>query len=216
MTWLGGILFYVVVIAVTPSVLTKQCPLNVTVDITHGQRNGIQIIYDGLAYTKDDYYETNGTIFGCLCNVEKCIRKCCAMGKSVVKKGCAATENEEFEVYVFKKAESRGKGNFTYARSLSCVDRHGLYPSRNPNHEFFVQEDGRLYIRKEDRFQENDRFCVDMFYNSTNATGEFGALVCNDVEPSDALARIGMLCCCVLLDMPLLMLGFVNLNLMMI
>lgn len=53
------------------------------VDITDGTREGNTIIKNGVIYNPENYFAEGETIQGCICNVKKCVRRCCAMGQTM-------------------------------------------------------------------------------------------------------------------------------------
>lgn len=56
-------------------------------DITDGFKVGTAIIKDDVRYEPKNYYIENETIFGCVCEVTKCLRKCCPEGLHPVRIG---------------------------------------------------------------------------------------------------------------------------------
>lgn len=180
------------IISVVCDISAIDCSLNVSVNITDGLRIGTKIIKDGLPYGTKDYFETNGTTVGCICNVKICIRKCCALNKLLIGGKCTAAEYaEEFTIDIFDKNEFKRQGNFSYGRSLNCAKRHGLYPDRDPKDQFFIQEDGRIYVHGKNRFEDKDRYCVETLRASENSNAELIAFLCNDEVPSSNEKRIG-------------------------
>lgn len=53
------------------------------VDITDGNREGTNIIKDGVLYTQENYFEVGETIQGCICQVKPCVRRCCEEGEAL-------------------------------------------------------------------------------------------------------------------------------------
>lgn len=74
----------------------KASKCDIHIDITDGTREGTTIVKNGVRYTPENYFELGETIQGCICNVRKCLRRCCADGQAIdlQTKRCVATVNE--------------------------------------------------------------------------------------------------------------------------
>ncbi|KAK9871564.1 hypothetical protein WA026_012946 [Henosepilachna vigintioctopunctata] len=66
---------------------SNQCSKksNFKYDISDGHKEGSAIIKDGVRYEKQNYYSEGSVVWGCVCDVSKCIRKCCAEGQYPLK-----------------------------------------------------------------------------------------------------------------------------------
>ncbi|XP_044763908.1 G-protein coupled receptor Mth2-like isoform X2 [Coccinella septempunctata] len=56
-------------------------------DITDGFESGSVIVKDNVRYESHNFYREGHTIWGCVCEVTKCLRKCCQDGFSPVRVG---------------------------------------------------------------------------------------------------------------------------------
>lgn len=76
--------------------LSEAFKCDIYVDITDGYREGSSIVKNGIKYTPDNYFQLGETIQGCICNVKKCLRRCCSDGQAIdlETKRCVATNNE--------------------------------------------------------------------------------------------------------------------------
>lgn len=186
------VVYVIILFGVVRDALTVKCSLNAIANITDGLPKKDTIVKDGSIYTKNDYFQIDADIFGCICNVKKCVRKCCAENETFFRGNCTATEHvSEFVIDVFQMTTLKGKGNFSYGYTLPCTKNRGFYPNYNPSEQFFVQEDGQIYLLERNKFIGKDRYCVDLYRDIVNSTGELIAYVCFDEEPENRENTIG-------------------------
>lgn len=67
---------------------TNSCPEVLSVDISDGIYVEDTITTHGVTFKNTDYYHSNGTVWGCICNKKTCIRKCCGENELIVNKLC--------------------------------------------------------------------------------------------------------------------------------
>lgn len=80
----------------------QPCEDSGAIDITSGHKfHDGSIIYNHTIFPPNFVFEQNVTgefkIFGCICEVTKCLRKCCELGKvlDIVTKSCIEAPNED-------------------------------------------------------------------------------------------------------------------------
>lgn len=180
----------------------KPCPKSLARNISSGIREpGGLIKHDGVVYPKSHYFLENGTLFGCVCNVAKCARKCCPLGEKMNNRVCGATDDSEFNLKIFDKLKPLNRsGDFKFIFNSDCsFGRTILFPNfsdpTGPDN-FFLQENGDLYLP----FMENDKtiyspdkYCIDIFFMEDDLNNELSALLCfdSDAEPNLLLGRTG-------------------------
>lgn len=166
------------------------CHFSVSVDITEGstQENGA-ILKNGVVYDPLNYYEKNGKIFGCPCNLKKCIRKCCGVDEIMVNKKCTKSDqrviiplhsNTDFQAHLDMKNESHKDLDIFYIHS-KCNRSIRLIPEEEPSDIFFIQTNGSLFAPNIglDELLRPDGYCVDVFDDHI-MDNKFTALLCND------------------------------------
>lgn len=175
------------------------CPVSLSLNISSGTSNGSHIFADGLVYPPGLYFKQDNDVFGCVCNITRCIRKCCPPGKIFYRGACLQLNSAEgnFEVLVYAKEELLGLGNFTYLYNHECAgEYYRLAPEEFPDDITYIQADGLMYFPDVPISIEQHMFCVDNFLNdvnSTNSSVEFSGIVCFPEQPilNDELYSFG-------------------------
>lgn len=147
-----------------------MCKYNVTVDITDGiQKKSGEIVKDNVHYSSRHYYRNATNVFGCICNVKTCIRKCCPIGMAHLNKTCRAYDGEiRIKTYyraVYVDEKVIDSNNYYLLGTSFCPNQKYLL---NPNDEFdqfLIQMDGKLFFPNIDN---NNLvlpidYCVDLF-----------------------------------------------------
>lgn len=181
---------------VAAAVVTRKrwenpCPKTLARNISSGIReSGGLIKHNGIIYPKNQYFLENGTVYGCVCNVAKCARKCCPLGEKMNNRNCKATEDNQFNFKIFDKLKPLNKsGNFEIIFNSDCpFGRTVLFPNFSDptgSENFFLQENGDLYLP----FIENGqtmypphRYCIDTFFLEKFLNNELSALLCFDAD----------------------------------
>lgn len=180
-----GTVFILVLLPVT-AVLSQDIKCNVTIDITMGVKEGTSIIFDGITYDESNYFVSGNEIKGCICNVKKCIRKCCREGEvlNVTSRSCESATNSAISVDTYHI--------INVPDNQICDEGESRVKAVN-----FSVEDGIL-VWDEDRYYLDD-FCVDDVEDSRVA------LLCveGEQEVNGLILSIGMI-----ISMPFLLLTF--------
>lgn len=141
-----------------------------SVNITGGIVNASGIIKDRILYDKPNYFHDGDTIWGCPCNIKKCIKKCCGPNKKISNDECVENlENFRFDVYRETNFSDEVKSNdFHFVYSKICREN---FVSFNPDfpEDLFVQENGSLLVQSFEKLYEPEDYCIDVFDNVTFA-----------------------------------------------
>lgn len=91
-----AVILIILVIQIKTILSDENCINNI--DITDGVRSGTNIIKDGITYTPKDYFLIGNSTRGCICNIKKCVRKCCLDGETMdlEKKMCVPSSQTPF------------------------------------------------------------------------------------------------------------------------
>lgn len=187
------------------SVLTKfPCPLSLSVDITDGIETDSHIIKDNIVYPSDLYFTIDNDTFGCICNITKCIRKCCLPNEVYYR---SIDENEEItekciegnssntllDLIVYKETTRIGPGNLNFVYNKHCDEgSYRLQPDLYPDDNFTIQENGSIFFESTQSYYSQDMFCVDNFVNEDGSTS-FSVIMCFGSQPlSHIVISVGM------------------------
>ncbi|XP_044254818.1 G-protein coupled receptor Mth2-like isoform X1 [Tribolium madens] len=185
------------------------CLNNFSVNITDGENNNGVIYKDGINYTKGDYYVTGDGIFGCVCNIKSCVRKCCGPNEIVID-GCTnANYSFTFKIYNGTASVVVNESDFYVLYDLECDYGHfRLNPNFYEQDNFYVQLNGSLYAPYVDERRTVygiEEYCLETFNEGDGNI--FSAVIClenNIEEPPKIINHIGMI-----ISMPFLLLTFI-------
>ncbi|XP_050514671.1 G-protein coupled receptor Mth2-like isoform X5 [Diabrotica virgifera virgifera] len=185
------------------------CSKDSTVDITDGSKQKNQtIIKNGISFDRDNYFFDGGRIRGCVCNIKRCIRKCCVENEMMVSKTCTHRRNETIDLNFFNGTDPLNDtvlSDFFIIFGRSCPKNH--YPIKAESYDYIMmQNDGQLYYSDFDASYTVEQYCIDVF--RTGNGSETSALMCefSDNEQEKMQADIngtGMI-----ISMPFLLLTF--------
>ncbi|XP_015840171.1 G-protein coupled receptor Mth2 isoform X2 [Tribolium castaneum] len=190
---------------------TKKCLENFAVNITDGEHNNGVIQKDGINYTTRDFYTEGDSIFGCVCNIKPCVRKCCGPNE-IVTDGCTnANYTFTFDIYNGTTLTPITESDFYVLHNLECDYGHfRLIPNfDDPSwvDNFYVQLNGSLYapfVDEKKTVYGIDEYCLETFNEGDGNI--FSAVIClaNTEEPPKIVNFIGMI-----ISMPFLLLTFI-------
>ncbi|XP_056629652.1 G-protein coupled receptor Mth2-like isoform X1 [Diorhabda sublineata] len=145
------------------------CPSTLTIDITDDFNPSNQSIQSrGLNFPPKDYFYQDGRILGCVCNLKRCVRKCCDEGKIFKGRKCVPAD-ETFEVPVYNGTELSNKtlSDFFVLYGKTCPKTHVGIASENAEY-IYIQENGDLFYSDWNETFAAEKFCFDIFDNDTN------------------------------------------------
>lgn len=160
-------------------IFANTCPWRATVNITDGKKFGNSILKNGDIYSSDDYFNEDGTIYGCVCNIKRCIHKCCPLEDAILESR-KCVKKEGFLPKVYGKINSTGLTNFHLAMGLGCKADYALDPTTRKNESFTILPDGRLFVPFDKHKVLIDFYCVEYSTEFENSTGGVVAFVCED------------------------------------
>lgn len=150
----------------------NKCNKELSIDISDGEKVDEHFIdNNGIVYDDQNYFESNGKIHGCVCNLKKCIRKCCPRGQEIANKACQTSAFDFFGLLRqnFGK-EFNEKLYFPISGFLNCSQKRYKTPE---NAGLRIASNGHLsYIETLDQLH----YCLDYFAEFSH----FSALVCID------------------------------------
>uniref|UniRef100_A0A6P7GYG7 Probable G-protein coupled receptor Mth-like 11 n=1 Tax=Diabrotica virgifera virgifera TaxID=50390 RepID=A0A6P7GYG7_DIAVI len=155
------------------------CSKDSTVDITDGSKQKNQtIIKNGISFDRDNYFFDGGKIRGCVCNIKRCIRKCCVENEMMVSKTCTHRRNETIDLNFFNGTDPLNDtvlSDFFIIFGRSCPKNH--YPIKAESYNYIMmQNDGQLYYSDFDASYTVEQYCIDVF--RTGNGSETSALMC--------------------------------------
>ncbi|XP_066587648.1 probable G-protein coupled receptor Mth-like 3 [Prorops nasuta] len=98
MTFMKGlsliICLFATIFSSKPIHFTKPCSKNLALTLDDAEKldNG-SLSYNGLVYPPNYYWKEDETVYGCPCNLTKCVRRCCEAGKVLNESACIEMEN---------------------------------------------------------------------------------------------------------------------------
>ncbi|VEN35604.1 unnamed protein product [Callosobruchus maculatus] len=154
------------------------------VNISDVVRNRGEIVKDGVRYTPEDYFQENGTTWGCICHVKKCVRKCCESHKKVWNgTKCVQDFRDNFQLTFYENVavvDSASLSDFEVVFGAECAEDY-VHILPDTDSDIYVQTDGSLYVQSFDYTYDYASYCVDVFED-----GEISALLCERYESGTA------------------------------
>ncbi|XP_072397066.1 G-protein coupled receptor Mth2-like isoform X14 [Diabrotica undecimpunctata] len=92
---------YVFVISELFLTICATCPKFLSVNITDGYKEGENITQDGITFSSQNYFVENSNIYGCVCNIKNCVRKCCENHSYLNNGVCSFKNGSQDEDFVF-------------------------------------------------------------------------------------------------------------------
>ncbi|XP_050685019.1 G-protein coupled receptor Mth2-like isoform X3 [Leptidea sinapis] len=168
------------------------------------------IVKNGIRFPPEYIFNSNTSgvvkVFGCPCKFMNCIRKCCPLGFVVSKRTCIKT----FEDKIQKEGVNLYFMN-TFKRTVNLENNEEFAvltgrPSEEmyieDDGEWFIQEDGKLYIELPTSIppwvvRGPDKYCIDTFVvedDKGNVKTSLDALVCFADEPDNDRYMLSSTC----------------------
>lgn len=170
----------------TKSERTK-CAHVLSVDITNGTKlNDGSIMRDEIIFSPDLQFVYDDQIRGCVCNVRKCVRKCCESGMAVIDNKCKAYSGG-FPLTIHDKhvpLEEEHDFYIIHNKKCSTGGFYKLEPLLYDEDVFYLQEDGSMFMPSDDKFLNQDEYCVDVFFDE-EMNMSVSALVCFPKEDEE-------------------------------
>ncbi|XP_050514675.1 G-protein coupled receptor Mth2-like isoform X9 [Diabrotica virgifera virgifera] len=181
----------------------QPCPMYLAVNITDGVKENDVIKKDGLNYNVTDYMEVGHEVWGCVCHIKTCLRKCCDRDQRLVGDNCEQGPLSDFRIPIFNlmtKISEKKLDDFHVVYGRQCPDGYIMAKS---DLDIFVQSNGTVYYAEDyyENIYDIENYCVENF------SGGFSALLCEEDIPEPKEARVvkgnGMI-----ISMPFLLLTF--------
>lgn len=137
------------------------------VDLNDGLKRPNGIFKDNILYDENNFFYENGTLWGCICNVRKCIRKCCGPDQELLNKTCTNTDQRfQYKFYnVASRIENVKQEDFHIIFSRACPTNHVRIKLK----AVFLQEDGTLFVQNFGIKYSANKYCIDTFNKETSA-----------------------------------------------
>ncbi|XP_050514672.1 G-protein coupled receptor Mth2-like isoform X6 [Diabrotica virgifera virgifera] len=139
--------FGFIVICSVSSFENHPCSKSLSIDITTGTRSGNKYIFENMTFEKNQYFMEGGIIWGCICQVRNCIRRCCSENSELnyPALGCVKKDLKPlFKFYnnseVYLTSDS---SDYFVVSGHPCVSNDQIF-----SHEiddYFIQKNGSLY-----------------------------------------------------------------------
>ncbi|XP_018327207.1 G-protein coupled receptor Mth isoform X5 [Agrilus planipennis] len=175
----------VIVIYITAVSAENPCSEEFSVDISDGivsQDNSI--VKDGVTYSAGQYYYYNSTnIRGCVCEVKKCIRKCCPIGEYMTNKTCLPTD----QPLILPGDTPPNINDYHVLVGSTCPENKVRTRASEDNDDIALQNDGTL-IAFGNGYSYED-YCVDYIEDLTRSS----ALVCIEPTAQSTQHSVGMI-----------------------
>ena len=159
------------------------CLRQLSVNITDGEKQqDNSIIKDNVVYHTRDYYVEDNATWGCLCNIKRCIRKCC-IADDPDSQVCNR-QNSELSISIFDETHpinDLSVQNFSFVHGKICVKDHVLIQSE-PENSLYMQRNGSLYVK----FEEGENTYDLGYYCFTMTEGTAQAFLCEYVDQAEA------------------------------
>lgn len=155
-----------------PGIAFAYCNKLLTVDISDGTVNNSTLITKyGVHFGIKDYYNENGRILGCVCEIKNCLRKCCEYGYGMVGRDCSISPNNlTYTFYDLKQPILFNKTNDLFIiRNKSC--ENSSYKKIFLEGKSYLQKNGSIYgfdiasgVPEKYKMYNPEEYCLDLVY----------------------------------------------------
>lgn len=155
------------------------CSKTLTIDISNGNKLDDGLIqHENITFNRHHYFFDKEKILGCICNIKKCIRKCCNTDEIYSSNICIDRKDEIFNFTFFNGIEPSNDNinDFVIIFGSQCPGRHYYLITPDSSDDIFLQENGSLINKAWENIYSVDKYCVDLFNN------EMSALICESDE----------------------------------
>lgn len=160
-----------------PGVVFGYCSKTLTVDISDGVLSDSVISKYNVKFGKNNYYSENGMIFGCICQLKNCVRKCCAENESLIETKCSSLYNRNinYKFYNGKVLDTSNETNDVFFLHNDFC-QSSSYVKIMLDGKFYLQSNGSLYdvdIASEDqqnyKMYSMEEYCLEnVLYHKEN------------------------------------------------
>uniref|UniRef100_A0A6P7GQK9 Uncharacterized protein LOC114341713 n=1 Tax=Diabrotica virgifera virgifera TaxID=50390 RepID=A0A6P7GQK9_DIAVI len=136
---------YVFVISDLFLTICATCPKSLSVNITDGYKQGENITKDGIMFSPQNYFVENSSVYGCVCNIKKCVRKCCENDSNLNNSACSSkngSQDGDFVFYNLTQPYGRYVPDQFVIHGRSCEPK--MLQIRLDG-DFYLQTNGSLY-----------------------------------------------------------------------
>ncbi|XP_066147735.1 G-protein coupled receptor Mth2-like isoform X2 [Euwallacea fornicatus] len=184
------------------AVSSENC--ETTVDITDGTRDGDSIVKDEVVYTPIDYFLECNVVKGCVCQVTKCLRRCCDNNETLISTdaGTAECRAGDREIDVVRDLETVIGQNISQFHIITVPIRDVC--TAEGEYRTFVHDDVQIEASG-DLDWNGEQYQFDK-YCASNYEGHLGILLC--VIPDRSVNQL-VYCVGMIISMPFLLVTFV-------
>ncbi|XP_011878015.1 PREDICTED: G-protein coupled receptor Mth2 [Vollenhovia emeryi] len=133
------------------------------------------------------------------CDVNACIRKCCAENEFFYAQGCnkLAVPDQliEFHMALANAVNQTRSSAFDTTRDYGVLIgkpcKYGMYPTDPREEEWLLTSEGRVFVEKYVLYDQNN-YCMDIFYNMTEFDHNFSLFICFEDPSIKQLSRFRM------------------------
>lgn len=139
-------------------------------------------------YKEEDRFWENGTLWGCICNVKTCIRKCCENGESLFGNLCF-NANSSISVDHLKDLGYKLKnGDHMVYSDLHCDATRNFYKIFFDKFDF--HPNGTIYISEIDTNYDVENYCMDKIKLINKRDERLGVFVCGQSDMSEQNSKL--------------------------
>lgn len=135
-----------------------KCKNDYLLDITNGtmDKTTKKIQFQDATYPEEKYFRHDDLIYGCVCDVQLCISKCC-MENHPLNITCEPGFTKHVRVDTYHENITRAAQN---PRHVSTYWNNCSYYELEEGDTYYLKNDGRLYFDMEDRHFNLHEYCV--------------------------------------------------------
>lgn len=152
----------------------NSCPHVLSVDISDGLFAEDTITKYGVTFESNDYYSSNGSIWGCICNKKTCVRKCCGENEAIMNRTCErqlSFTQRHFESMLDNNSFREDTHHLLFSNGKYCDPHYYTIKERN----FEILKNG--WIVANGFTLGPEEYCVDTFMIS-HADFQIAAVLC--------------------------------------
>ncbi|CAG9856137.1 unnamed protein product [Phyllotreta striolata] len=164
------------------NIFAEPCPDYLSVNITDGAPlDHDRLLKDGIVYDQKNYYRSGGAIFGCVCNLRRCLRKCCGKNEVFVNDTCVESPGRaiSFPVYNLTQEQANASAGLFVVYGGRCLNTHDSI--RADGARLYLQTDGSVYYVEDDytNIYSVENYCIDI------VDGVMSGFTCEEKESGE-------------------------------
>ncbi|CAG9838860.1 unnamed protein product [Diabrotica balteata] len=151
-----------IVICSVYSFETHPCPKSLSIDISNGTKSGTKYIFQNMTFDKNKYFVENGNIWGCICQVRNCIRRCCSENDQLNYPELQCGKKDMNPLFKFHNNSelylTSDLSDYFVVSGHPCISNGEIF--LHEMKDYFIQKNGSLYSSTFNKSHSVQAYCL--------------------------------------------------------